>query len=112
MYFLSIEDNGDTVVLAYGDLDEINFIGRRRAAALALSAHEFTVRLADVGRIDGGQGARADIPADIKRVITEFSGDGDTAAVVLKRKLAAERRQAIELVGPGTERLQQETSEV
>ncbi len=86
-YLIKISnDTTDTpVAYAYGDLAEVNFIGRKRIPQVAESADTFTVRLVEVQGI-GSQ--------DEKREVTHFSGKGKRAAMVLKAELADERKQA------------------
>jgi len=93
-YFLRIAkhsgtDNPDApLAFAYGDLDEISYIARRRIKTLDGSAGTFTIRLIETHDDAVGQPA-----PDAVREVTAFTGEGDTAALVLKRKLAAERAE-------------------
>lgn len=98
-YYLSIENNsqGETVALAYGDLAEVNFIGRKRLPEIASSADDFTVVLVEtesIGRMDDEGN-----PLDVRREVTQFSGKGKRAAMVLKAELADERKQAADSEG-------------
>jgi len=93
-YFLRIakqDGNGDPstpLAFAYGDLDEITYIARRRIKTLTGSTETYSIRLIETYDDTIGQPA-----PDATREITAFTGDGDTAALVLKRKLAAERAE-------------------
>jgi hypothetical protein len=86
-YLIEIQNDTKetTVAYAYGDLAEVNFIGRKRIPEVAASADNFTVRLVEVEAV--GQ-------PDEKREVTSFSGKGKRAAMVLKAELADERKQA------------------
>jgi hypothetical protein len=85
-YFLQVADFGSGEILAYvhGDLDVIGYVGKRAIKAIQ-DDRQYAIQLAETQQIGPGQ--------DFKRTVTEFTGDGDIAATVLKKKLAAERAQ-------------------
>lgn len=100
-YFLSItktsgEQGAEHLAFAYGDLEEVNFIARRQLQGLIGSEEKFVVYLVETDAASVGAIGDDSLPqsATVQREVTSFAGDGDTAAVVLKRKLAAERKQA------------------
>lgn len=87
-YFLRIVQDSAPIAFAYGDLDEISYIARRRIKVLDGSTETFSIRLIETSAGDIGQSEPSTV-----REVTAFTGDGDTAALVLKRKLAAERAE-------------------
>lgn len=98
-YFLHIESDytdGDVLAHSFGDLDEISYLAKRRIKELTGSSDRVSVKLVEVDSFgDAASG---------KREVTSFTGDADTAAVVLKRKLAAERaEQQTPYYGPEAE---------
>jgi hypothetical protein len=97
-YFLNItneEPAERTEAFAFGDLTEVSFIARRRIVDMVGSAEQYSVTLVEITPDNIGVLDNANqVPGTgVKRTVTSFQGDGDTAAVVLKRKLAAERKQ-------------------
>jgi hypothetical protein len=96
-YFLEIDNRGQSKIeaFAYGDFAEVNFIARRRIAAMTGSTEDYAVTLVEVesDKVGALDGDNQPFDGTVKRTVTAFQGDGDTAAVVLKRKLAAERKE-------------------
>lgn len=103
-YFLTIEDesanggDGQTIAFAYGDLTEVSFIAKRRIKQMeAAGANTFSVRFAELtdasalGLLSETDGSLE--PDGVRRDVTSFTGDGGTAAIVLKRKLAQEKAE-------------------
>ncbi len=96
-YFLYTGNEHATTAFAFGDLEEISYIARRRIAEMNGKQGNVTVKLLELkSAADFGHLNEYDAPATdaIKREVTAFTGDQDTAALVLKRRLAAERAEA------------------
>lgn len=97
-YFLYTGNEHATTAFAFGDLEEISYIARRRIAEMNGKQGNVTVKLLELksavglGNLDEETGAPH--AHAIKREVTAFTGDQDTAALVLKRRLAAERAEA------------------
>lgn len=90
-YFLSIsrDSDGEPLALAYGDLAEVTYLAKRQIKELTGSSDSVSVRLVETEAI--GQLDEDSEPTDVKRTVTSFTGEGDDAAALLKRKLARER---------------------
>lgn len=102
-YFLYTGNEHATTAFAFGDLEEISYIARRRIAEMNGKDGQVTVKLLELKSAAyfahleerGENGEQSVPPTDaIKREVTAFTGDQDTAALVLKRRLAAERAEA------------------
>lgn len=97
VYFLYTGNEHATTAFAFGDLDEISYIARRRIAEMNGKDGQVTVKLLELKSASHlGDLADDNVPPSdaIKREVTVFTGDQDTAALVLKRRLAAERAEA------------------
>jgi len=96
MYLLRITsaETEQITSLAYGNLAEITFIAKRQIKELTGSSDQYVVRFVEVEYV--GQ----DAESNGKRTVTQLAADGDTVAAVLKRKLAAEKRQQSEDSAP------------
>jgi hypothetical protein len=87
-YFLNIERdaqdgvNSETYAYVYGDLDAISYIGKRAVKALPETG-QLTLKLIETDRLGPD--------SEDKRTVTEFTGDADIVATVLKKKLASEK---------------------
>lgn len=96
-YFLYIGNTDRATAFAFGDLDEINYIGRRHVKALEGGTQIVTVKLLELKSANflGTLDHETNEPHEsaVKREVTAFTGDADTAALVLKRRLAAERAE-------------------
>jgi hypothetical protein len=90
-YFLKLAkaDTEELLALAYGNLAEVSFVAKRHIKELANTEGEYLLRFTEVSRVGGVDGS-----ADTVRVVTSISADGDTVSNALKRKLAAEKKQA------------------
>ncbi len=97
-YFLSIHNmtRSQQTAFAFGDLTEITFIARRRIAEMNGGSDAMSVRLVEISADEIGSLTDDNEPTIVKREVTTFEGDADTAALVLKRRLAAERKQQSE----------------
>lgn len=96
-YFLYTGNENQTTAFAFGDLEEISYIARRRIAEMNGKDGQVTVKLLELkSTSDLGHLNEYDAPATdaVRREVTAFTGDQDTAALVLKRRLAAERAEA------------------
>lgn len=101
VYFLYTGNEHATTAFAFGDLEEISYIARRRIAEMNGKDGQITVKLLELKSAavlgdlaERDTEYRFEPPADnVKREVTAFTGDQDTAALVLKRRLAAERSQ-------------------
>ena len=99
-YFLYTGNEHATTAFAFGDLEEISYIARRRIAEMNGKDGQVTVRLLELksaavlGELDYENRQEQPPAANVKREVTAFTGDQDTAALVLKRRLAAERAEA------------------
>jgi bifunctional ADP-heptose synthase (sugar kinase/adenylyltransferase) len=96
-YFLDIhnESQGRTTAFAYGKLAEISLIGKNRVAEMKDSTDRFVVAFVEITQdgvaiLDDNNDPHVNA---VKREVTMYTGDGATAALVLKAKLAAERKQ-------------------
>ncbi len=101
-YFLDIYNSsaGQQTAFAFGDLAEVTFIARRRIAEMNGKGDTMRVKLVEIEDGEIGTLFYDDTEmrrAAVKREVTVFEGDADTAALVLKRRLAAEKKQQSEL---------------
>ncbi len=99
-YFLSVHNMtlSRQTAFAFGDLTEVTFIARRRIAEMnggsdSMRVQLIEIEISEIGSLTGDNTPPVDV---VKREVTVFEGDADTAALVLKRRLAAERKQQSE----------------
>lgn len=87
-YFLKVAnaDTEELTALAYGNLAEIAAVAKRQIKELSGSSETYLVRLTEVAYIGVPDGEQ-------KRTLTSLSAEGDAVAFLLKRKLAAEKKE-------------------
>lgn len=73
---------GDTYACVYGDLDEISYIFKRALKKLT-DGQEYTARFVETYGVNGEE----------RRQVTSLTGDAELIGFVLKRKIAAEKKQ-------------------
>jgi hypothetical protein len=88
-YFLHIHEadgtlDAKTYAYVYDDLDGVSYIGKRALKRLPKTG-QLTLKLIETESLNP--------QSDDKRIVTEFTGDADIVATVLKKKLATERKQ-------------------
>jgi hypothetical protein len=94
-YFLTIADDTNDVFVsqAYGEFPEINFVAKAGLKRIAGKDGEFRARIVEVENIGS---------EDEKRTVVSVTGDAETVTVVVKKKIANERKQYLAETG-GTE---------
>ncbi len=104
-YFLDIYNSSAAkqTAFAFGDLAEVTFIARRRIAEMNGKGDTMRVKLVEIepGEIGTVEDNNSVPDQYVKREVTVFEGDADTAALVLKRRLAAEKKQQQDLLDDG-----------
>jgi hypothetical protein len=81
-YHISVNGRDETYADAHGDLDTINYIGKRVAKVIEGVGDDVTVKLVETSGIGGVE----------LRSVLSITADGETAAVMLQRKLRSERK--------------------
>lgn len=91
-YFLTIADveNDEFVSQAYGEFPEMNFVAKAGLKRIAGKTGDFSARIVEVERVGD---------EDAKRTVTSITGDAETVAVVVKKKIATERKQYLAETG-------------
>lgn len=87
-YLITIADetNDSFVAHGYGDFSAMRFLAKSGLAAIDGKDGDFRARVVEVEEI----GVE---PADNARVVCSVGGDAETVAVVLKKKIATERKR-------------------
>lgn len=88
-YLVTISDvsTDEYVAFAYGDFATMNFATKRALAAIKDATGDFSGRIVEVEAIG---------TEDEKRTVVSVTGDVETVAVVMKRKIARERKEQSE----------------
>lgn len=83
---VSDETNDSFVAYAYGDFDTIRYASKQALGAIAEKTGDFRARIVEASEV----GVEPDESA---RVVCSVGGDAETVTVVLKKKIATERKR-------------------
>jgi hypothetical protein len=85
-YFVTIAnvETDEFVTFAYGDFKVMNFAAKAGLAAIAGADGDFSAKVVEVESIGSDES---------KRSVVSVQGDAETVTVVLKKKIANERKQ-------------------
>jgi len=81
---VSAVESDEYVAFAYGDFAVMNFASKSALAAIKDAAGDFSARIVEVEAIG---------TEDEKRTVVSVQGDAETVAVVVKKKIARERKE-------------------
>ncbi len=81
---LASVEKDEFVTYAYGDFKVMNFAAKAGLAEIANESGDFSARIVEVENVGS---------PDEKRTVVSVQGDAETVAVVVKKKIARERKE-------------------